>query len=65
MYKRFNELNFVIGLFFLLASFVLIGGYFFSDHSNESINLYTGIAFFVFGIVMILFRSNEKENTES
>lgn len=65
MYKRFNELNFVIGLFFLLASLVLLGGYFFSDQSNETINLYTGIAFVVFGIIMMLLRSNEKENADS
>ncbi|HVT83569.1 MAG TPA: hypothetical protein VHD35_00130 [Chitinophagaceae bacterium] len=64
MYKRFNELNFVIGLFFLLASVVLLGGYFFSNHSNETINLYTGIAFLVFGIIMMLLRSSEKENTD-
>ncbi len=65
MYKRLNELNFVIGLFFLLASIVLLSGYFFSDHSNEKINLYTGIVFFLFGIIMMLLRSKEKEKTDS
>ena len=65
MFKRFNELNFVIGLFFLLASLILIAGYFFSDHSNEKINLYTGIVFLLFGIIMILLRSNEKEEADN
>jgi putative Ca2+/H+ antiporter (TMEM165/GDT1 family) len=65
MYKRFNELSFVIGLFFVLASVVLFGGYFFSDHSNQKINLYTGFIFLLFGIVMMLLHSNEKENADS
>jgi uncharacterized membrane protein len=61
MYKRLNELNFVIGLFFLLASIILVVDYFFSHYSDETINLYTGIVFFVFGSLMILVRSNHGE----
>lgn len=60
MLKRLNELNFVIGLFFLVASLVLLGGYFFSEQSNEKINLYTGIIFFIFGIIMMMVHSKEE-----
>ena len=60
MYKRLNELNFVIGLFFLLASAILVTNYFVSSYSDETINLYTGIVFFVFGGAMIIIRGREK-----
>jgi hypothetical protein len=56
MLKRFNELNFVIGLFFLLVSLILLGSTFFSKNLSGSINIYTGIAFLVFGLLMILIR---------
>ena len=60
MHKRLNELNFVIGLFFILASAVLVTDYFVSNYSDETINLYTGIVFFVFGGAMMMIRSREK-----
>ncbi len=65
MYKKFNELSFVIGLFFFLLSLILAGGYFFSDHSTEKINLYCGIVFFAFGIFMMNVRSREHTDEES
>ncbi len=59
MYKRLNELNFVIGLFFLLAAVILVIDYFFGHYSDEIINLYTGVIFFVFGAVMMVVRGKE------
>lgn len=53
MFNRLNRLSFIIGLFFLLVSLVLIGGYFFIDSLQASINLYTGTGFFIFGILMM------------
>jgi hypothetical protein len=57
MLKRINELSFVIGLFFTLVAIILIVGYLLVEKLSANINLYTGIIFLVFGIVMILIRS--------
>jgi len=61
MLKRLNELNFIIGLFFLLAAAILVVDYFFGHYSDEMINLYTGIVFFVFGTAMVLIRGREDD----
>lgn len=60
MLKRFNELSFVIGLFFTIVSLILIIGYFVISELSAKINLYTGIIFLVFGLVMMLVRSSAK-----
>jgi hypothetical protein len=57
MYKRLNELNFVIGLFFTIVSLILLVGNFLSKELSGSINLYTGIVFLVFGVFMIMIKS--------
>ncbi|HEY2721740.1 MAG TPA: hypothetical protein VGI82_08445 [Chitinophagaceae bacterium] len=59
MFKRLNELNFVIGLFFTIAAFILLIDYFTSNHVLGKINLYTGISFLIFGILMIGIRTNK------
>jgi threonine/homoserine/homoserine lactone efflux protein len=59
MIKRFNQLSFIIGLFFIILSVILIGGYFVSEALNARINLYSGILFLAFGIFMILVKSGE------
>jgi hypothetical protein len=59
MYKRLNELNFVIGLFFLIVSLILLVGGFFSKQLSGSLNLYTGIVFLVFGLFMVLIKTNK------
>ncbi len=53
MQERLNQLSFVIGLFFILVSIVLVGGYFFVDQLSHTINLYTGLAMAVFGLIMV------------
>jgi len=63
MYKRFNELNFVIGLFFTIVSFILLGGNFLSKELSGTINLYTGIVFLIFGLFMITIK-RKKENDQ-
>ena len=60
MLKRINELSFVIGLFFTLVAIILIAGYFLVEALAAKINLYTGIVFLVFGLLMILIRSKAK-----
>ena len=61
MYNRLNELNFVIGLFFIIVSFILLAGNFLSKELSGAINLYTGIVFLIFGIFMIAIK-RKKEN---
>lgn len=53
MLERFNQLSFVIGLFFILVSVILVGGYFMTEKLAHAINLYTGIGMFIFGVFMI------------
>jgi uncharacterized protein YhhL (DUF1145 family) len=59
MYKRLNELNFVIGLFFTIVSLILLAGYFFTRELSRTINVYTGLVFLIFGIFMILVKGNK------
>ncbi len=60
MYKRFNELNFVIGLFFITVSLILLLNNFFGSALRGKINLYTGVVFLFFGILMILIKGEKK-----
>jgi hypothetical protein len=53
MLERFNQLSFVIGLFFILVSLILVGGYLLIEQLAHAINLYTGIGMFIFGVFMI------------
>lgn len=57
MYKRLNELNFVIGLFFTLVSLILLADVFFGKEESGKLNIYTGIAFLIFGVLMIIIKS--------
>ena len=59
MYKRLNELNFVIGLFFTIVSLILLVDYFFTQFSGK-LNLYTGLVFLVFGLFMIAIKTKKK-----
>lgn len=64
MLRRLNELSFVIGLFFTLVAVILLGGYFLMKELSAGINLYTGIVFLVFGIVMMLVRTRAKYGSD-
>ena len=65
MYKRFNELNFVIGLFFFIISLILLIGAAVSTSLAGKINIYTGSAFLVFGLAMIFIkRKNDDSDTQ-
>jgi putative Ca2+/H+ antiporter (TMEM165/GDT1 family) len=61
MYKRLNELNFVIGIFFTIVSLILLGDSFLGAEPAGRINIYTGVAFLIFGIVMILLKDKTNE----
>ena len=60
MYSKFNNLAFVIGLFFTIISLVLLAGYFIASEP-ENLNLYTGIGFLIFGLAM-MFSGDKKAN---
>lgn len=59
MYKRFNELSFIIGIFFILIALILLGGYVLTDALKANINLYSGVAFLLFGGFMVVVKSGE------
>lgn len=61
MQKRFTELSFIIGSFFLIASLILLVGYFTSSLLHAGINMYAGIAFLIFGSIMILITPKTKK----
>ncbi|RYY24714.1 MAG: hypothetical protein EOO04_12715 [Chitinophagaceae bacterium] len=57
MYKRFNELSFVIGLFFILVSLILILNGLVNDEAKSTITFYSAGAFLIFGIFMLMVKS--------
>jgi len=61
MLKRFNELNFVIGLFFTLVSVILLVDTFANKEAGK-LNLYTGIAFLIFGVFMIALKTDKSSD---
>lgn len=62
MYKKLNNLGFVIGIFFILISLVLIIGGLVSDALANKLNFYTGSSFLVFGVLMsFLNRKDDKD----
>lgn len=59
--KRLEELNFVIGLFFTVLSLILLLGYAINTGMKSPITLYTGLAFLLFGLVMMWLRGKSGE----
>jgi len=52
MSEKLNQLSFIIGVFFILVALVLLIGYATATTLKHDINLYTGMAMMVFGLVM-------------
>ena len=52
MYKKLNNLGFVIGVFFIIISLILLFCGFFSTSSFSNLDLYTGFTFLLFGALM-------------
>ena len=61
MLTKVTKLSFIIGLFFTLVSLVLLIGRFISTDLASDKNLYSGIVFFVFGLVMMLITPKNTE----
>jgi len=55
MYKKLNNLAFVIGIFFIIISLILIIGGLLSAALNNKLNFYTGFSFLIFGCCMAFF----------
>lgn len=53
-------LSFIIGLFFIILSVILLGGYLLTEALRFRINIITGVAFLAFGIFMVLVKSGEE-----
>ncbi|MCW3126195.1 MAG: hypothetical protein JWO03_1853 [Bacteroidetes bacterium] len=62
--KKLSDLRFIIGIFFSLSGLVLLLTYFIATESNHpKMNLYSGGAMFLFGLVMLLlFYKGDAEN---
>ena len=63
MLKRITQLSFVIGLFFTIVSIVLFGNILLTN-APTPLNLYTSIAFLVFGIYMMLIQRKKVDSNE-
>lgn len=62
MLKRLNELNFVIGLFFTIVSLILLVDTLLNKEGTVKLNLYTGITFLIFGVFMILLKTDKSSD---
>jgi hypothetical protein len=58
MYKKLNDLQFIIGLFFTVLSLILLVSALLSDGMAGRLNIYTGIVFLVFGLAMMFIRKS-------
>jgi len=56
MYNKLNDLRFVIGLFFSVVSLILIFSVLLSSDNGGKLNIFTGVGFFIFGMLMMFLR---------
>lgn len=60
MYKKLNNLGFVIGIFFIIISTIILIGGLLSDALDNKLDYYTGFSFMLFGLIMVFFnRKND------
>ena len=64
MYKKLSNLGFVIGVFFIIISLILIIGGLLSEALNNKLNHYTGFSFLVFGGLMAFFNRDNNTNSD-
>jgi hypothetical protein len=60
MYKKLNDLQFVIGLFFSVVSIILLLNVLFGSNVQGRLNILTGAGFLIFGLAMMLIRKGNK-----
>jgi hypothetical protein len=56
MYKKLNDLRFIIGLFFAVVSLILLISALINDSMASRLNIYTGVIFLVFGLCMMFIK---------
>ena len=59
MYKKLNDLQFVIGLFFSVISAILLLHVMLANDAATKLNTLTGGCFMVFGVLMMLIRGKK------
>ncbi|MCS3796296.1 hypothetical protein [Niastella sp. OAS944] len=59
MYKKLNDLQFVIGLFFSVVSVILLLNVMLGTNVATKLNTLTGSGFLVFGLLMMFIRSRK------
>lgn len=64
MPKRFYSLSFIIGLLFFLLAIILLSIYVTSSVTRQSIHLYTGIVYGVFGGIMMMIPPHPENDPE-
>ncbi|NDC77657.1 MAG: hypothetical protein EBZ67_07275 [Chitinophagia bacterium] len=62
MQTRFTDLRFIIGLFFALMAVIVLAGYL--TGAGAKLNLWSGLAFAVFGVFMMVSSKAEEEGGE-
>jgi len=60
MLNRLTQLSFIIGVFFTIVAIILLTGFFVSALLSSFLNLYAGIAFLIFGLIMMLIKPANK-----
>jgi hypothetical protein len=61
MYKKLNDLQFVIGLFFSVVALILLLNVMLGTNVAGKLNTLTGGCFLVFGLAMMLIRGKQKQ----
>jgi len=56
MNNRLTQLSFIIGFFFSVVAVILLAGYFMSEALASSLNLFAGIVFLIFGLLIMLIK---------
>ena len=59
MYKKLNDLQFVIGLFFSVVSLILLLNVMLSSNVDGKLNILTGSGFLIFGLAMMLIKGKQ------
>jgi hypothetical protein len=59
MQDRYTNLRFIIGLFFFLMALLVIVAWFVAEGAKLDINLYSSLAFGVFGLAMMFGKKEE------
>jgi uncharacterized membrane protein YesL len=59
MYKKLNDLQFVIGLFFSVISVILLLNVMLGNNVAGKLNTLTGACFLVFGVAMMFIKGKK------